>query len=150
MNVMVIISILVFGVDQGIKALVFSFLPYQSGQVIIPQFFELLHVHNFGAAWNLFSGNRLFLIMVTFFFLGMIYYLFIDQKKLTGLSKVTMGLLIGGVLGNLGDRIFRGYVVDYLAFQFGAYHFPVFNIADMCIVLAVALMIVETMRRKEA
>lgn len=150
MNVMIMISLVVLVVDQGAKALVQTYLPYQNGFSIIPHFFELLHVHNFGAAWNLFSGNRLFLIMITFFFLGMIYYLFIDQKKLTGLALVTMGLLIGGVLGNLGDRIFRGYVVDFLSFQFGEYHFPVFNIADTCIVLAVALMIIDTMRRKEA
>ena len=55
-------------------------------------------------------------------------------------------LLIGGILGNLFDRIIYGYVVDYLDFYFFNYNFPIFNIADICIVCSVVLIIIDTLR----
>lgn len=148
MNIFFILASVFFILDQGIKILCELVLTYQKPLSVIPNFFDITLVHNYGAAWSLFDGNRLFLILVAIFFLGMIYYFFLKDKKVTRLEAVTLGLLVGGVLGNLCDRVLRGYVVDYLSFQIFGYPFPVFNLADSCIVIAVVLIFIDTVRRK--
>lgn len=148
MNIFFILASVFFILDQGIKILCELVLTYQKPFSVIPNFFDITLVHNYGAAWSLFDGNRLFLILVAIFFLGMIYYFFLKDKKVTRLEAITLGLLVGGVLGNLCDRVFRGYVVDYLSFQIFGYPFPVFNLADSCIVIAVVLIFIDTVRRK--
>lgn len=130
-------SILCLSIDQILKCLVVHGLKLHHGITIISNFFSIFYVQNTGAAWSILDGNRLFLILTTFLALGVIYFYFLRNKELSNIESYTYGILIGGILGNLGDRIFRGYVVDYLKFDFFGYHFPVFNFADMCIVLSV-------------
>lgn len=149
MNIFFILTGIFFLLDQGIKILFEIGVKYQDTITIIPDFFALTRVHNYGAAWSLFAGNRLFLILVAIFFLGIIYYCFLRDRKITKGDSIILGLLVGGVLGNLFDRIVRGYVVDYLSFHIFGYPFPVFNLADSCIVIAVILVFIDMVRRKE-
>lgn len=148
MNIFFILASVFFILDQGIKVLCELVLTYQKPVSVISNFFDINLVHNYGAAWNLFDGNRMFLIFVAILFLGIIYYFFLKENKVTRFEAMTLGLLVGGVLGNLCDRILRGYVVDYLSFQIFGYPFPVFNLADSCIVIAVILIFIDTVRRK--
>lgn len=104
--------------------------------MIIPGFFSLIRVHNTGAAWSIFSDNIFFLIFISLVALIMIYLFFIKNNILTKVEQVIYGILIGGVLGNLIDRVIRGYVIDFFSFQFGSYAFPVFNFADIFIVIS--------------
>ncbi len=137
----IILSGLVLIIDQVIKRVITTVLTYQQSMTIIPHFFRLTYVQNDGAAWNIFSGNRLFLILIALFVLVLIYYFFIYKKKLSLLEKIGYSLFIGGVLGNLWDRFWLGFVIDYLDFNFGTYYYPVFNFADMAIVIGALILL---------
>lgn len=78
-----------------------------------------------------------------------IYLYFIKDKKLKKIEVITYSILIGGIIGNLIDRIVYGYVIDYLSFNIFGYHFPVFNLADICIVVSVFLMIMIEIKGSE-
>lgn len=131
-------------IDQIVKTLVVNFI--QEGKVIplIGDFFSLTYVKNDGAAWNLFSGNRYFLIAVSLLFLYAAFKYFILDNSITKYEFVGYGLIIGGVLGNLIDRIVSGNVVDYLSFHVFKYAYPVFNIADASIVIGTGLILLNT------
>lgn len=148
MNIFCILVSIFFILDQGIKLLLECMLEYQETITVIPNLFDITLVHNYGAAWNIFDGNRLFLILVAICFLAMIYYFFLKNKKVTKPEAISLGILVGGILGNLCDRIIHGYVIDYLSFQIFGYPFPVFNLADTCIVIAVIMIFIDTVRRK--
>ncbi len=68
------------------------------------------------------------------------------EKKFNKISVFGYGLLMGGILGNLIDRILYGYVIDFLSFTFGSYQFPVFNLADMGIVIGIGFLFIEICR----
>ena len=76
---------------------------------------------------------------------GLIIYI----KKLEVIDDIdifTYSLLMGGIVGNLIDRIVYGYVIDYLSFKFGSYYFPIFNFADICIVVSVIIMLLRMIK----
>ena len=136
------LSTLTFLLDQGIKWLIVTFLSLGQSIVLIPGFWNLTYVVNEGAAWSILSGNRLFLIFITVMTIIFIYYYFLKGKKFLWYETIVYGLLFGGILGNLWDRIFHGYVIDYLEFFIFGSPFPVFNLADICIVLSVFSLII--------
>lgn len=123
-------------IDQLIKILVKQHLEYQASIPIIEQFFNLTYVKNEGAAWSILNGNHLFLIIIAVIALIGIYYYLIKQNT-NKEEEIAIGILSGGIIGNMIDRILHGYVIDYLDFNIFGYPFPVFNFADICIVLAV-------------
>ena len=92
------------------------------------------------------SENTLILILLSLVALVAIYFFFIKNNKLGKIESITIGALIGGILGNLIDRVFRGYVVDYLFFQIFEYNFPVFNFADICIVISAIVLLFLQLR----
>ena len=125
--------------DQGIKFL----LEGRSAITIIPDFFYINNVTNTGGAWGLFGDHTYLLIIISIFFMGLLIFYIkqdINKTKLTGISY---GLLIAGIMGNMIDRIFLGYVRDYLDFYIFNYDFPVFNLADILIVTSVFILIIE-------
>lgn len=132
-----LISVIFIVLDQLIKIVVSNFIELNHMIEVIPNFFALARVHNYGAAWSMLSGNVVLLIVIAIIALIGIYFAFIHKKKLSVIEEVTYSLLIGGIIGNLIDRIFLGYVVDYLSFNIFGYMFPVFNLADIGIVVSV-------------
>ena len=141
-------SIIFIILDQIIKILISNSLELNGSISIIPNFFEVTRVHNYGAAWSMFSGNVLMLIIIGLIALIFIYMAFVHKKDLNKLEVVTYSLLIGGIIGNLIDRVVLGYVVDYLSFNIFGYMFPVFNLADMGIVISVALIILLSIQEE--
>lgn len=123
-------------IDQILKIIVESFLSLQENMIIIKNFFTITYVRNYGAAFSLLDGNRILFILLAFLAIFAFYILFIKNKNLCIFEVILYSFLLSGILGNLLDRIFRGYVVDYLSFTFFDYSFPVFNFADICIVIA--------------
>jgi signal peptidase II len=111
---------------------------------VIKNFFRITYLKNTGAAFSILSGNIIFLILITLIALFLIYFFLIRNKELKKIEIISYGMLIGGVIGNLIDRIRLGYVVDYLDFNFGNYNYPVFNFADTLIVISVILIIIST------
>lgn len=133
-----ICSLLLVAVDQISKTWVHYHLDLDGpGITVIDGFFSILYVCNTGAAWSLFEGQSYALALLAFLALGCIFYF----RKALALEQTTMqwifGLICGGVLGNVIDRLLYGHVIDFLDFQLPFYHWPTFNIADCGISIGV-------------
>ena len=133
------ITIIVLLLDQLVKITVINNMNLFDSINIINDFLSITYVRNTGAAWSILSGSTLLLILISIIALVAIYLYFIKDKKLNKLENISYGLLMGGILGNLIDRIIYGYVIDYLDFRIINYDFPIFNIADICIVISIIL-----------
>jgi signal peptidase II len=133
------ISLLFVVIDQVVKILVINKMALQQSITIINNFFNITYVRNTGAAWSILSGNVLLLIMISVLALVTIYYYLIKDKDLNKIDIVSYSMLIGGIIGNLIDRIVHGYVIDYLDFTIFNYNFPIFNIADTLIVISIII-----------
>lgn len=135
-------------IDQIIKYVISFNMGLNQTIEIIPNFFNITYVENKGAAFSILSGNRLFLILISFLALNIIYFMFIYNKKLKNKDCILYGLLIGGIIGNLVDRILYGYVIDYLDFNIFGYNYPIFNLADILIVISVILIVIFEIKVK--
>lgn len=129
--------------DQITKGLAFMKLMNKKPIVLIENLLELHFVKNYGAAFGIMQNQQIFFIAITTIVLFvMTVYMIKKRNKLTILSKVAMGFLFGGALGNLIDRVKLGYVVDFIKVDLGRlYDFPVFNVADIFIVIGTGLLI---------
>ena len=115
---------------------------------IIPNFFYLTLAKNDGAAFSSFSGQRLLLIIISIAVV-LILVKIIKKEELTKLKIVAFAMLLGGVIGNLFDRLIYGYVIDFLSFFPFGYAFPIFNLADTFIVIGVFLYIIASIGGKK-
>ena len=136
-----IISLIVIIIHRILKVLVTNNFVLNVRNKIIDGFFYITNCHNEGAAFSLFSGNVLFLIFITLIVLFLIYRT-INKENVNKIGILAYGLLLGGILGNLYDRIFYGYVIDYLDFVIFKFNFAIFNLADAAIVIGAILLIV--------
>ena len=136
-----IISLIVIIIDRILKVLVTNNFVLNVRNKIIDGFFYITNCHNEGAAFSLFSGNVLFLIFITLIVLFLIYRT-INKENVNKIGILAYGLLLGGILGNLYDRIFYGYVIDYLDFVIFKFNFAIFNLSDAAIVIGAILLIV--------
>ena len=104
----------------------------------LPGFVELLTVHNYGAAWSSFSGQRVLLLGVTAVIIGAVLFVLVRRIVRHPLGVAACCLIVSGGIGNLIDRIRLGYVVDMFHFEFWP-SYPVFNVADICVVCGAIL-----------
>jgi signal peptidase II len=137
--------------DQASKAWIQARLPYPTyGEpgaiVVVPGFFNLIHVGNTGAAWSLFLGRSTMLAAAAAATLLAIFWWRRALGLRTRLVQVSFGLLCGGIVGNLLDRLRHGHVIDFLDFHFGSYVYPTFNIADSGICIGVAIYLWHSLR----
>ncbi len=146
MKKLTIISIVTILLDQIIKYLIITNLRFTESINIIRNFFRITYLQNEGAAWSILSGNRIPLIIITLLALMFIFVLIKKKEKFLKIEYVFYGTLIGGIIGNLIDRIRYGFVIDYLDFNFGGYNYPVFNFADMCIVISTIVLIIISIK----
>lgn len=137
------ISVIFFLIDLLTKVFVKSFDNYPI--TIIDGFFDIDMVMNDGAAFSSFRGYQFILIIIAIFVLFYIVKSIIPDVK-TRLGLVSVSLLIGGIVGNLFDRIFYGKVVDFLSFNIFGYMFPVFNFADVFICCGIVLYLIDYLR----
>ncbi len=141
MKKLTIISILVFLVDRFIKIFISSNFDLNIRNKIIDGFFYITNCHNKGAAFSLFSGNLILLILITLVVLFLIFYFLRKNKNMSNLTIISYGILLGGIFGNLFDRLFYGYVIDYLDFIIFNFDFAIFNLADVCILTGAVLLL---------
>lgn len=128
--------------DQFTKKLAVSKLMGREPFVILKGIFELDYLENKGSAFGMFQNQKVFLLCVSAVFLILMAYLWMRmpaEKKYLPMYIAVAGIVAGG-LGNMIDRFRLGYVIDF--FSFVLIHFPVFNVADICIVLSTILMAV--------
>lgn len=140
------ISIVLCLIDQIVKLIITNYLDVYQKISILPNFFSIYYLQNKGAAFSSFSGMTYLFIGVGFLFL---FLLLRYIRKLSNIKKIEMvafGFILGGIVGNLIDRILYQYVIDYLAFEIGGYSFAVFNLADSAIVVGCFLLIIECFR----
>ena len=143
-----IISILTLILDQASKIIAVHVLSFKKSITIINNFFNLTLVYNRGAAWGLFSDNRIVLTLFTIIAIFIIVN-FLKTFKNNIRNNIALGLLLGGMAGNLIDRLFLGYVRDFLDFKILNYNYPVFNISDIAIVISIILLIYAVIKGED-
>jgi len=141
-----IIIIVVLSIDQLTKSLIVRSITIQGSKSVIPGFFNLTHIRNRGAIFGFFSQSNsqilyVFLTLVSLTALGLVVYYFFKTPRSDRFMKVSLSLILAGALGNLIDRVFRGYVVDFLDFYIRNWHWPSFNVADSSITIGAFLLI---------
>ena len=149
MWLMFILSIIFLIIDIISKVVVSSLMDVYDSIVIIKNFFYITYVRNTGAAWSIFEGRVLGLVIVSLIIISFIVYYIFKQKPESKLEKIGYSLILGGAFGNLLDRIIYGYVVDFLDFNIFGYDYPIFNLADCFIFIGVVLMMIYTWRCNE-
>jgi len=138
-----IFSFIFLIIDFISKIIIQNYMTLNSSIPIIKNFFSITYVRNIGAAFSILSGKQLFLIILGIIILiGIIYY--VNKDKLNNLKVIYYSLLIGGIIGNLIDRIIYNSVIDFLDFKIFGYDYPIFNLADTFICIGVILIIIES------
>jgi signal peptidase II len=138
-----------FLLDVGTKIAIDANLTYADRVPVIDGFFYLTHVRNTGAAFGLFASapkvpRLVFFIGVSIVAVGIIISFYRKLSPGDRLASLALGLILGGAMGNLADRIFRQEVVDFLHFRlWRGYSWPDFNVADTAIVIGVGLLVLE-------
>jgi signal peptidase II len=147
-----VLALVVFVLDQVTKIWINARLPFGTygppgNIVVIEGFFNLVHVGNTGAAWSMLAGKSTFLALLAFVTLGAIYLWRHELGLRLRVVQLSFGLLCGGIVGNLVDRMVHGHVIDFLDFHFGSYIYPTFNIADSGICVGVAIYLIHSLRQ---
>lgn len=143
-----IIGLIIFIIDILTKYYFENKFVINESKIIIDNFFSLHLVHNSGASWSILSGNTWILVILSFICLIFILKYMNDFKN-TLWNIISFGFLLGGLLGNLFDRITKKYVIDFLSFKIFNYNFPVFNVADIFIVSGVIMIIVSIIKGED-
>ncbi|MEI6106791.1 MAG: signal peptidase II [Opitutae bacterium] len=148
-----LLAIVLFALDQGTKSLINTRLPLGSygptGITIFPGFFNLVHVGNTGAAWSMFSGQSTLLALLACSTLVAIYFWRHQLGLRAAAVQSAFGLLCGGVIGNLVDRLVHHHVIDFIDLHFGTYVYPTFNVADSGICIGVFWYVLWSIRQPE-
>lgn len=133
-----LITIMIVGLDQITKYAAVKFLKGKKPLIILEGFLSLHYVENSGAAFGILQNRKIFFIIITSLVIIFItFFLFKGSHNFNRLMEISLVMLMGGAIGNLIDRIRLGYVIDFISVRFGkGYDFPVFNIADISIVIA--------------
>jgi signal peptidase II len=140
-----VLALIVFVIDQLTKWIIVNSLEFGDRRVLVPGFFDLVHWGNTGAAWSMFRGNNNVLALVALAALLLLFFArhHFDIHTFTG--QISLGLIFGGIIGNLTDRLLRDHVIDFLHFYVftrngGEAGFPAFNVADTAICTGVGLL----------
>ncbi|MDT8868924.1 signal peptidase II [Vibrio fluvialis] len=148
------LALLVFVADIAIKLVVMNSMGYgwQNRIEILP-FFNLLYVHNYGAAFSFLSDQagwqRWLFTGIAFAVVGLLAFWMRRLPSSDKWNNMAYALIIGGAVGNVFDRVVHGFVVDYLDFYWGTYHWPAFNLADSAICIGAAMIILDGFRGKK-
>ena len=150
-----VLAFLVFLADCWTKRLVAARIALYAHIQIIPGFFRITHTENTGAAFSLFADSPLrwktpLLIGFSLVAMVIVASLLWKQARALTITGIALSLILGGAFGNLWDRVASGRVVDFLLFYVKQYQWPVFNVADSCVVVGASLLIFEILFRKPA
>ncbi len=129
--------------DQVLKQIVLGNFVYGETMTVIPGFFTLTYLRNPGAVFGVLAGQGMLLIL---FSLVSVLALLIFHSRIAATlrSRIALGLMIGGILGNFVDRLAYGFVVDFLDFHIMNRHWPAFNLADAAICTGIGLYLLDS------
>ena len=136
----------IFLIDQCLKQIILNQLKALP-LTVIPSFFTIRYVENTGGAWGILNQNTYLLTVLSALVMILLNRYLLKEKEVTRLEVGAYGLFMGGLLGNFVDRIIYGHVIDYLDFKLFSYDYPVFNFADIALVIGVLLLIIDMVRR---
>ena len=125
-------------IDQITKFLIKRYFLVNQSLFIIDNIFYFTYLQNTGSGFGLFKNSTLLLIWISVIVIGLILYFY------GKLPKIASALILGGTIGNLIDRVFLGYVIDFIDFRI----WPAFNIADSCLTIGVILLLISFMKKK--
>lgn len=145
----VILAAALVVLDQASKIYIRATFEVETRVNVIPNFFDIVHVQNTGAAWGMMSSQTLLLSIISLVMLGLIIFFRRAILDNTLLHRLIFALLVGGIIGNLIDRIIYQHVTDFLDFYIGSRHWPAFNVADTVICIAVGLYLVSSWQQPE-
>lgn len=141
-----IIALITFVIDQIIKSLS---LVYLTNIPIIPNILSLTYAKNYGIAFSMLLEKRIIIIVISILLISFLIYVlkkdYILKNKDSWLVNIAFGILFGGIVGNLFDRIIRGFVIDYINVSF----FSIFNLADIAITFGVVLLIIDNIKESK-
>ena len=144
-----IFAIVMIALDQITKILAETFLPGKNTAVtVIDHFFYFTYTTNYGGAWSIFEGQTWLFILSAFVAIGLLFYIYFKTNAEDHFTRFGLVLVFSGAVGNCLDRIIFGYVRDFLDFLIFGYDFPIFNIADVCIVVGVFLVLVDIFKEE--
>ncbi|NLB56223.1 MAG: signal peptidase II [Lentisphaerae bacterium] len=138
----IIIALVICSLDQWTKLLVRSSFALHQSLEVIPGFFNLTYVRNPGAVWGILKGWSIILILISFIAIFLFVSFYRSIVKLNKYYRIALGLMLGGIIGNLIDRIRLGWVTDFLDFHLAGWHWPAFNIADSAICIGAFLYVI--------
>ena len=142
---LVIIFFLIYIIS---KLLTDKYVMLDKSYKIINNFFYITKVYNEGASWSIMWGMRLILIIISIVILACII---VYQKRFKDniRNNIAFSLLYAGIIGNLLDRVINGYVIDFLDFKIFNYDYPVFNFADIFIVIGIFLLCISIIKKED-
>jgi len=140
-----VIAVVMIVIDQWTKYLVIENMTIGESIPIIDNIFYLTSHRNPGAAWGILQGQMWFFYMITLIVVGIIIYYIEHYAKTNRLLGVSLGLVLGGAIGNLIDRVRFQEVVDFVDVYIFSYDYPIFNVADSSLVVGVILIGIITL-----
>ena len=148
------VALVIVALDQLTKWIVLKYLGYAQERVVIDGFFKFVHWGNTGAAWSMFHGNNELLAIIS---LVALVLLFLNRRHFeahTFMGQIALGLMFGGITGNLIDRLWRDHVIDFIYFYVyrrggGESGFPAFNVADSAICVGVGLLFIMSWKNEQ-
>lgn len=147
-----LVAVVVYALDQVTKLAVLKYLGYAQQHIVIDGFFKFVHWGNTGAAWSSFAGNNELLAVVSLLALVVLLFSRHHFEADTAVGQFALGMVFGGILGNLTDRLRFGHVVDFIYFYLYQRRgeeigFPAFNVADSAICTGVGVLFLLSILR---
>ncbi len=143
-----VIAIFILLFDQISKSLIEIYFKLNESFVIVKDFFNITVAHNTGGAWSILNNHSyLFIIFSVIALIVLIRFMFQFKNNLR--NNIAFACTVAGIMSNLADRLFLGYVRDFLDFKILGYDYPIFNIADIAIVVGVLLLIVAILKGED-
>jgi len=144
------LTVAVVVLDLSSKFYIASHIAYGwVNRIEVTSFFNILHVHNLGAAFSFLSNagglQRWFFVGIAFIIILVLCYALAKNSVSARWQNIAYTLIIGGAAGNVFDRLYHGYVIDFLDFYINHYHWPAFNVADIAISLGACLLFIEAL-----
>lgn len=143
-----VIAIFILLFDQISKSLIEIYFKLNESFVIVKDFFNITVAHNTGGAWSILNNHSyLFIVFSVIALIVLIRFMFQFKNNLR--NNIAFACTVAGIMSNLADRLFLGYVRDFLDFKILGYDYPIFNIADIAIVVGVLLLIVAIFKGED-
>ena len=140
-----VIALFVIAIDQISKWLIVKNMELGTSIPIIDNVLYITSHRNRGAAWGILENKMWFFYIITVVFVVFIVFYMKNYAKTDRLLGISLGLILGGAIGNFIDRVFRQEVVDFIHVYIFSYNYPVFNIADSALCIGVVLIIIQTL-----